>query len=289
MDAKSFDPEQYKAGQQQQWDSVAAGWRKWWPTIEGFSQQVSDRIMDLAGIGEGQTILDVATGIGEPAVTAARRVGPTGKVIATDHSEGMLQIARDRAADAGLANLEFRGVDGGSLNFEEAAFDAVTCRWGLMFMPDLEAAMKAIHQSLKPGGWFVTAVWGPPEKAIGISIAFGVAQKVLDLPPPPPDAPNMFKLSPPGALEAVFADAGFGDVAQETAIVDFDYETVEEYISFMQDIAAPIRLMLADKPPEKAQEVWTTLAAALQKYVGEDGRLSMSTETIIVSGRHRER
>ena len=150
MSDQPFDPDQYKAGQQKQWDSVSAGWGKWWPTIEGFSQPVSDRLMELANIGEGQMILDVATGIGEPAVTAAKRVGPTGKVIATDHSDGMLQIARDRAADGGLTNLEFRQVDGGSLDFEQATFDAVTCRWGLMFMPDLDAALKRAKESDLP-------------------------------------------------------------------------------------------------------------------------------------------
>ena len=285
MNEQSFDAGQYKAGQQKQWDSVADGWRKWWPTIEGFSQHVSDRFMELAGIGEGQAVLDVATGIGEPAVTAAKAVGPGGQVMATDHSDAMLQIARERAAEAGLSNVEFLHVDGEGLDFEEATFDAVTCRWGLMFMPDIGAACANIRRALKPGGKFVTAVWGPPERAKGISIVFGVAQKVLALPPPPPDAPSMFKLAMAGSVESALSAAGFSGVTQETAIVDFDYETVETYISFMQDIAAPIKLMLADKPPEKAVEVWQAITAALQEHVGDDRRLRLPSETLIVSGR----
>lgn len=285
MDGVSFDPDQYKAGQQKQWDSVADGWRKWWPLIELRGQIVSDRFMDLAGIGEGQSVLDIATGIGEPALTAAKAVGPNGRVVATDQSDGMLQIARDRAAEAGLSNVEFLKVDGGGLDFGEATFDAAFCRWGLMFMPDIKEACTSIRRALKPGGTFVAAVWGPPEKAIGISLAFGVVQKALDLPPPPPDSPSMFKLSPPGAVEEIVSSAGFSEVAQETAIVDFQYENVEEYISFMQDIVAPIRLMLAGQPEEKATEVWNAVAVAVGEHVADDGHVHLPSETIIVSGR----
>ena len=289
MDAKSFDPDQYKAGQRQQWDSVADGWRKWWPTLEGFSQHVSDRIVELAHIGAGQTVLDVATGIGEPALTAAKVVGASGKVVATDISDGMLKIARERAAEAGLSNVEFQNVDGGGLDLQEATFDAAFCRWGLMFMPDIKAAVQKIHRALKPGGTFVASVWGPPEKTPFISLAMGTVQRKLDLPPPPPEAPNMFKLGAPGAVERIFAEAQFSEIAQETLIVDFQFDTVDEYVNFFRDIAAPIRLMLAGKSAEIVADVWQAIAEAAGAHVADDGRLHLPGETIIVSGRHRER
>ena len=288
MNSPSFDPGQYKAVQQKQWDSVADGWRKWWPLIERRGQIVCDRFLELANIGEGQTVLDVATGIGEPALTVAKAVGPNGRVVATDQSDGTLQIARERATEAGLSNIEFLNVDAGGLDLEAAAYDAVTCRWGLMFMPDIQAAMQKIYGALKPGGTFVTSVWGPPEKTPFLSLAMGIVHKQLNLPPPPPEAPSMFKLGAPGALEEIFAGAGFGDVTRDAIEIDFGYESVEEYISFLKDIAAPIRMMLTDQSAEDVADVWDAIAVAAQAYVVDDGRLHLPGETIIVSGRHRE-
>lgn len=285
MSVPTFDAEQYKAGQRQQWDSVAQGWRKWWATVENFSQQVSDRFMELAGISAGHHVLDVATGIGEPALTAAKIVGAAGKVVATDQSDGMLQIARERATEAGLQNIEFMAVDAGGLELGDGAFDAATCRWGLMFMPDIEAALEKIHRSLKPGSRFVAAVWGPPEKVIGLSLAIGIMQKMLNLPPPPAEAPNLFKLGAPGMVAGLFSGAGFGDVQSETMLVNFQYDSVDDYVSFLQDIAAPIRAMLSQETPERQAEVWQAIAVAAGSYANADGQVSMPNETIIVSGR----
>ncbi len=284
MSVPTFDAEQYKAGQRQQWDSVAQGWRKWWATIEKVSRNVNDRLMALAGVGAGHQVLDIATGIGEPALTAAKIVGAAGKVVATDQSDGMLQIARERAAEAELENIEFVVVDAGGLDFGEGAFDAATCRWGLMFMPDIEAALEKIHRSLKPDGRFVAAVWGPPEKVVGLSLAMGVVQKMLNLPPPPPEAPGMFKLGAPGAVEALLSGAGFGDVRTEALIVNFEFDSITDYVSFLRDIAAPIRAMLTQETPERQAEVWQAIGAAAGSYVNAGGQVSLPNETIIVYG-----
>ena len=115
MTTQQFDPARYKEGQRQEWDAVATGWRKWWEIIEGGARQVSDRMLELAEIQTGQRVLDVATGIGEPAVSAARKVGPTGHVVATDQSPQMLEIARERAASLGLQNMEFKVTDAEAL------------------------------------------------------------------------------------------------------------------------------------------------------------------------------
>ncbi|MCH7496600.1 MAG: class I SAM-dependent methyltransferase [Candidatus Marinimicrobia bacterium] len=284
MNTTSFDPERYKTGQRQEWNSVATGWRKWWPIIEARTQKVSDRFMELAGIGENQVVLDVATGIGEPSLTAARRVGPGGKVVATDPSEGMLQIASDRAAEAGLPNVEFLNLDAGGLSFGEGAFDAATCRWGLMFVPDLRAALQGIRQTLKPGGKFVSTVWGPPEKAVGIALPMGVVKEMLNLPPPPPDAPNFFKLSPPGVLEGALTDAGFMKVQGESMMIDFEFDGVQDYLSFLQEVSAPITMMLSDQPAEKVAAVWEGIATAAGKFVGEDGHVRLPSKTIVAVG-----
>ena len=135
MTTPPFDPVQYKTTQRQEWDSASSGWNKWWSLIEQAMQPASDRLVALAELQPGQRVLDVATGIGEPAVTAARRVGPGGQVVGTDLSSEMLIIARERVSALGLKNLTFRQVDAEALDFPENSFDAVLCRFGLMFLP----------------------------------------------------------------------------------------------------------------------------------------------------------
>ena len=147
MSTQPFDPAEYKAGQRQEWGAAADGWRRQWETIERFSQPVSDRLVELTRIRPGHRVLDVATGIGEPAVTAARAVGPSGSVVATDQAPEMLAIARERIAALGLRNIEFHEMDAEALDLPEESFNALLCRWGLMFLPNLDSLVKSLFRS----------------------------------------------------------------------------------------------------------------------------------------------
>src|SRR5581483_849080 len=135
------DSENQKREQRRMWDESAAGWNKWWPSFERAAQPVNNRLVELAKIKPGHRVLDIATGTGEPAVTAARAVGASGRVVAVDQSPGMLALGRERAKSLGLGNIEFVESDAESMAFEDHAFDAAVCRWGLMFMPNLGAAV----------------------------------------------------------------------------------------------------------------------------------------------------
>ena len=130
MSSQTFDAERFKRDSRSSWDAAAAGWEKWWPLFERAAQKVSNRLVELAGIEPGDRVLDIATGTGEPAITAARAVGPNGRVIGVDHSPGMLAVARRRASALGLTNVEYREGDAASLGEPAGSFDAVLCRWG---------------------------------------------------------------------------------------------------------------------------------------------------------------
>ena len=142
MTTPSFDAAQYKAGQRQEWNAVADAWERWWETIERGSQPVSDRLVEMVGLGLGHRVVDVATGIGEPA----------GRVVATDQSPQMLAIARGRGEALGLQNMEIQEMDAEGLDLPDSAFDAVLCRYGLMFLPDLGLALRNMLRLLVPGG-----------------------------------------------------------------------------------------------------------------------------------------
>src|SRR5271165_6032029 len=150
MSEQNPDDLKIKAQQKAAWDDSAEGWKRWWPTFERAAQIVNDRLVALANVRAGNRVLDIATGSGEPALTAARAVGQSGHVVAVDMSPAMLAIARERIDAAGLHNVDLVESDAESLRLDANSFDAVLCRWGLMFMPDLDGVLRGIHRALKP-------------------------------------------------------------------------------------------------------------------------------------------
>ncbi len=278
--AGTFDPEAYKEQQRAGWSAAAEGWRRWWSTLERGAQPVSDRLVERAGLGPGHKVLDVATGIGEPAVTAARRVRPGGRVVALDLAPGMLAIARERAAALGLSHIEFYEGDAESLELRERDFDAALSRWGLMFLPDLPKALRGIGERLKPGGRLAAAVWGPPEEVPMLSIAMRSLREVLDLPPPPPEMPGPFRLADPRELARTLEDAGFANVTIEPLTIAFEFDSPEAYVRFQQEVSTPVRTVVEEQPPDRQAAVWEAMKAALGPYTTPEGRVRLPNVTL---------
>ena len=285
MSSEVFDPVEYKARQRRDWETAAAGWKKWWSFIEQGAKHVTDRLIELADVQPGHRVLDVPTGIGEPAVTAARRVGPAGQVVATDQSPQMLDIGRQRADALGVQNLEFQELDAEGLDFPDGSFDAVLCRWGLMFLPDLEGTLDRIRRSLAPGGKFDTAVWSVPPKVPFASLAMGAMQKVLELPPPSAGAPTPFSLGPPGVLEQAFSQARFADVQVESVPVIFELPSVEAYIELLRDTMVAIVGVVEPLPAAQQAAVWQAVSDAAQQFTASDGSVRTTNEAICAVGR----
>src|SRR5436309_10163077 len=172
----SFDADQFKIAQRQNWDSVAEGWKQWWePKQQKGAQTLSNRLIELAKFKSGQRVLEIASGIGEPALSVAKIVGSSGYVLATDISALMLEIAKERAASLGLQDIiEFKESDAENLDLPNSYFDAVLCRWGLMFLPNIDAAIKKIYASLVPQARFAAAVWADEPKVPVISFAIRI-------------------------------------------------------------------------------------------------------------------
>ena len=260
MSKSQFDANQFKIGQRDSWDNVAVGWNKWWKTFEKGAQKVSNKLVELAEIKPGQRVLDIATGIGEPAITAARTVGDKGHVIATDISTQMLAIGRERAIAQGLQNMiEFREGDAESVDLPNSSFEAVLSRWGLMFLPNLRMALDNIQKSLINGGRLATAVWGEPDKVPFINLPMTFVREQLQLPPPPPGIPGPFSLADVDAFKNSLLESGFGDIHHENIDATFEYDSAEDYVRFIQDIAAPVNMMLANETEKRREEIWKGL------------------------------
>jgi ubiquinone/menaquinone biosynthesis C-methylase UbiE len=288
----AFNPEEFKAQQRQMWDSAAAGWQAWWETIERGAQKVSDKIVELAEIKPGDRVLDIATGIGEPAVTAARRVKPNGKVVATDISPQMLAIAMTRAKSLSLDSvIEFSEIDGEKLDLlgpstTAKKFDAVLSRWGLMFFPNLPAALVRIRQMLITNGRISAAVWSAPSKVPWLDLAFATVRKQLTIPPPLPGEPGPFALADLEALKQLFNQAGFKDIKTDTFQITFEFDSPESYTRLHQQTATRIHKTLANQTEEVKKQIWSSITEAVWQYADSHGRVNLDNEVICMVGKN---
>lgn len=284
----TIDSKQYKEGQRQGWDSVAGGWQKWWNITETAAEKPSRRLIELAEIKRGSRVLDIATGIGEPAITAAKQVGNSGHVLATDISSQMLSIAKQRAISLGLEQvIEFKEGDAETIDLPASTFDAALCRFGLMFLPDLRTGLSNIYRSLVDGGRLAAAVWASPDKVPFIALALNTVMKETKSPPPPTaGTPGPFSLSDENMLRNSLIESGFKDVTIERMDVTFNFDSAEVYASFACETAAPVQAMLTNQPQERREEILKAISESARKYAENNTpTVRMSNEAICVVGR----
>ena len=213
-------------------------------------------MLERAGIRPGLRVLDIASGAGEPALTAAKLVGSSGYVLGTDLVEAMLVFARQKASEQGIDNIEFRCVDGEELNLEPESFDAATCRWGLMFMPDPEGCLRRVHTALKPGGRIALTCWAEPTHNPYMTLPLSVLASHTEVPKPPPGAPGLFAFADADRLRSCLAAARFTDISVEEATVNMrPAESGADYCRTMQELAATIAALLGQLSEEKRQVV----------------------------------
>ncbi len=203
----------------QEWRKTARFWTKHSDTIRTMFAPLTEALIRDAGIGEGQTVLDVAGGAGEPSLTIAERVGPAGAVTCTDAVAEMVATAESEAQRRGLTNISFQQCVADSLPFESNSFDAVVCRLGVMFFPDPLAALREMLRVAKPGGSLALAVWDRDELNPFTQIVSKVISRYVDSPPADADAPNAFRFAESGKLAGILKAAGADEVPAQMIIV----------------------------------------------------------------------
>lgn len=254
----------HKQREKQAWASVADGWRRRDALLKKGATPVTERMLALAGISEGQRVLDIASGVGEPAMAAAERVGSSGRVVGTDLVDEMLAYAREKARDAGADNIEFRCIDGETLCFDPDTFDAVTCRWGLMFMPEPEKCLSLARQVMKQDARLAVACWSAMEKNPFVGVLMQVLARHMELPKPPPGTPGIFALADPDRLRGVISQAGFNDIELEELEIDVvEVEDGQAYWNAMSDLAAPVMTLVSQLDEEaRARYIDDVIATA---------------------------
>jgi enediyne biosynthesis protein CalE5 len=280
-----IDAVKFRAGQRQQWNGSATGWRKWSELIDRGAKGISTRLVELTGIKPGGRVLDVACGYGEPSLTAAKMTGPDGSVLATDISSGMIAFGRERTAAAGVRNIEFLESDAASLSFPVGTFDAALSRYGIIFEPDAEATASRIRGFLKPGARMAICSWGPPERVPFLGVPFKTARQRLKVPPPPPGMPGPLSRPTTEALGGLLNAAGFTELQTEEADVVFVWPSPEEFTTFIKETAPPISALIAQHPPDVQVDTWAAITDAIRQFAGDDGSVRLVNRAILACGR----
>ena len=252
--------------QRQDWNRVAGGWEKWDRFFDENMTFLNYRLVADARLRAGQHVLDLGSGTGYPALLAAQAVGPQGSVIGIDLAEAMLTAAGRKAKTLGLTNVTFRTGDVTTLPFEAGSFDAVTSRFCLMFLPEIPKALGEIARVLKPGGYLAAAVWASPDKNPYLRISMDVIKQLIELPPPDPEAPGIFRLAKPGDLAAIAQQAGLLPLADEEVTAEVVFPSARDYYSSLMDLAAPLQNLLATLSASQKSEAEHRIIQAAGSY-----------------------
>ncbi|MEO6572478.1 MAG: methyltransferase domain-containing protein [Polyangiaceae bacterium] len=259
-------------------------WRTYDPTEMRLTAPLSERMVELAGLRPGMRVLDLATGRGEPAILAARRVGPSGAVLGVDVAPRMLEMARERAAREGVSNLELRVTNAESLDAVPTAhFDATLARWGLMYMDSPVAALAAARRAMVPKGVLVAALWAEPERVSYFTLPRRALEKYSTLPPIDFNAPGTFRYADPERIERDFSSAGFSiEHIEELEVAVMEAETGAELVAWTRAFGLT---RLLHELPEEAQRAWESDFVRAAEPLRRDGIVRLGGVTRIVVAR----
>lgn len=275
----TLDVESFKQNLEQEWRQAAPGWRTWYDTMETEpgSRGLSRTLIDRAGIGAGDAVLDVGAGYGEPGLGAAEAVAPDGRVVLQDLSAEMLAFAADRLEHADLADVDVAILqrDAEDLDLPDFSFDAVISRAAIMYFVDVAGTLARLRTGLKPGGRLAASVWAAPDE-VGFASPLPIILDELRLPPPPQDRPGPFALGDRERLAEVVADAGFVDLRTGSQTAVWEFDSREACTRFLRDVAPPVTALVAGQPDELAQRVWQRVTdEAWEPFTGPDGRVRL--------------
>jgi ubiquinone/menaquinone biosynthesis C-methylase UbiE len=249
---------------------AAEGWQRSSVARAHLLAPLTERMLDLAGVGVGYRVLDVAAGTGEQTLAAARRVGPTGAVLATDIAAQMLALAAEAAAQAGLRNVETRVRDARDLDLEPESFDAAISRLALMLLPERAQAMAGIHRALKTGKKFAALVLATADECPFIALPMRIAGRCARTPEAPFGDPGMFALGDPAMLATVYRGAGFREVTVEVARVQRRFPSLTAAMQNVRDILPEISQLLMHATDDERASVWAEIESALRQFDGAD-------------------
>ena len=268
-----------------QWEETAKYWTRHSDTIREMFVPLTEALIQAAGIREGQTVLDIAGGAGEPSLTIAERVGPTGLVTCTDAVAEMVEAARQGATTRGITNVQFRQCTADSLPFADESFDAVVSRLGAMFFPDPVAACKEMLRVMKPGGAIAFIVWHQNELNPFCHLISDVVSRHVPAPPEDPDAPGAFRFAQPGKLANILLESGVTDVSEEDLRFNIQASiSSEQFWTLRSETSETLRTKLATLSETEKAQVTHEIQEEVRRFF-PNNQMNFPARMILVSGR----
>jgi SAM-dependent methyltransferase len=247
-------------------DETIAAWKKWHVRLADFTSGVTQALLETAQLRSGMNVLDLASGVGDPALSEAVAVAPGGRVTATDLNPAMLAFIEEQARHRKISNINFREASAESLPFPDGTFDALTCRFGVMFFPDLKQSLRECLRVLKPKSRATFVAWGRREQPF-FACTGGILMKHIELPKPDPDAPNIAMFGEADRLRRALDSAGFAEAREKVRTVEGRWRgSVDEYWEQFREVAAPFRVILEKLSHESKSQAIDEIKSALRKF-----------------------
>lgn len=273
MSTTAPDPDQQRAASREMWERAAAGWDRNADRVRNWGMPVSVAMLDGLALQPGQRVLELAAGPGDTGFMAAELISPGGTLITSDGAEGMLAVARERAEELGVRNVQFKQLELEWIDLPTADVDVVLCRWAVMLAVDPAAAVAECRRVLKPGGRFVLAVWDAPEHNQAMTMPGAVLVDLGLTEPPPPGGPGPFALSTPGALAELLQGGGFVDPLVEPVSIERRYPSVRDWIGESVDLSMMFGRVWAELDGDQRQAVLAEADRRARAFAQPDGSL----------------
>jgi ubiquinone/menaquinone biosynthesis C-methylase UbiE len=267
------DPETLRSEMLDRWESAAAGWGRRAGKMRELS--LSTWMIEQLGLQPGQQVLELAAGPGDTGFLAAELIQPGGKLISSDATEAMLSIARRRASELGVRNVEFKQLELEWIDLPTATVDAVLVRFGVMLALDPAAALREIRRVLRPRGRLALAVWDVPERNPWATIPTRVLIELGHSSPPEPGAPGMFALSDPDRLRDLLEDAGFADIRIEALAAPRLAPSVEAFIEETLDLSFMFASAFNELPEPDQAGVRERITELVEPFTAPDGSVEL--------------
>jgi ubiquinone/menaquinone biosynthesis C-methylase UbiE len=266
-----MQPEEYRQASQAIWEEMAPGWERWRAQLEDAVAPVREWMIRELAPRPGDTVLELSAGAGETGFAAAAIVGERGRLISTDFSRHMVEVARRRGAELGLRNADYRVMDAERIELDDDSVDGVLCRFGYMLMADPAAALSETRRVLRPGGRLALSVWGAPERNPWASIGGRLLVERGHMPPPEPDAPGIFAMASEERTRALLEGAGFTTVRTEEVPVRFAFRDVDDYVSWATNTAGALAMVIRGLSDDERETIKGQLVDAFSPFAADGG------------------
>ena len=266
-----MEAEEYSRFSLEVWDAIAPGLERWRAHLEKAMSPVRQWLVRELNPELGDTVLELSAGPGGTGFAVAAALGENGRLISTDFSPEMLEVARRRGAELGLTNVEYRVVDAQRIELDSDSIDGVLCPNGYMLMADPAAALSETRRVLRPGGRLALAVGGAPDRNPWAAMGAMILVQRGHIPPPEPGAPGVFNMASDERTRGLLQGAGFTGIRTEEVPVAFAFDSVDEYVSWTADVSGPFALVIRGLSDEERSTISEQLAEAFEPFIAGGG------------------